>query len=64
MDKNHQNDTKDRDRQKDDQPSRKATSSKDPSHHEAGAGITNRPDTEERENQDRLPPRGRAKDEG
>jgi hypothetical protein len=31
------------------------------SHHEPGAAITNRPDSEERENQERLPPRGQAK---
>jgi hypothetical protein len=37
--------------------------SNDPSHHAPGAGITNRPDEEEIENQQRLPPRGHAKDE-
>jgi hypothetical protein len=62
MDTN-QNYNKDREMEKDDQPQRNATGSNDPSHHEPGAGITNRPDSEERANQDRLPLRGHSKDE-
>ena len=42
---------------------RRADTGNDPSHHAPGAGITNRPDDEEIENQQRLPPRGHAKDE-
>jgi hypothetical protein len=33
----------------------------EPSHHASGGGISNRPDDEERENQERLPPRGQEK---
>jgi hypothetical protein len=33
----------------------------DSSHDAPGGGISNRPDDEERENQDRLPPRGQEK---
>jgi hypothetical protein len=40
---------------------RRATGSNDPSQREPGAGITNRPDELERENQERLPPRGQEK---
>ena len=40
---------------------RNASPSNDSSHHAPGAGISNRPDDEERENQDRLPPRGQEK---
>ena len=47
-----------------DADARNAAVSNDPSHHAPGAGITNRPDEEERANQERLPPRGHAKDEG
>jgi hypothetical protein len=50
------------DRKTDENPdARNASSSNDPSHHAPGAGISNRPDDEERENQDRLPPRGQEK---
>jgi hypothetical protein len=63
MDNRSQNDTQHRDMKKPehDEPRRRATSSNDPSHHEPGAGITNRPDEVERENQERLPPRGQEK---
>jgi hypothetical protein len=57
----NQNYNNDRELEKEEHTSRKTTSSNDPSHHEPGAGITNRPDSEERENQERLPPRGQAK---
>jgi hypothetical protein len=40
---------------------RTAAGSNDPSHHAPGGGISNRPDEEERDNQDRLPPRGEEK---
>jgi hypothetical protein len=40
---------------------RSAAGANDPSHRVPGAGITNRPDEEEKENQDRLPPRGEEK---
>ena len=40
---------------------RNAAGSNDPSHHAPGGGISNRPDDEERENQERLPPRGQEK---
>ena len=40
---------------------RTAAGSNDPSQHAPGAGISNRPDDEERENQERLPPRGQEK---
>ena len=59
----NQNYNKDREQEKDEQDSRGATASNDPSHHAPGGGITNRPDDEEVENQQRLPPRGHAKDE-
>jgi hypothetical protein len=50
------------DRKTDENPdARNVTGSNDPSHHAPGAGISNRPDDEERENQDRLPPRGQEK---
>jgi hypothetical protein len=42
---------------------RNAGPSNDPSHHAPESGITNRPIEEEEENQQRLPPRGEAKDE-
>lgn len=58
MDKNQQNYNKDREQEKDEQPRR---ASDDTSQREPGAGITNRPDHVERENQDRLPPRGQEK---
>jgi hypothetical protein len=64
MDNSHQNYNKDREMEKpeqDEQSSRRATGSNDPSHREPGAGITNRPDEIERENQERLPPRGQEK---
>ena len=64
MGDNHQNYDKDREMEKpqqDEQSSRRATGSNDPSHREPGAGITNRPDEIERENQERLPPRGQQK---
>jgi hypothetical protein len=61
MDKN-QNHSRDREMEKEPAP-RNTAGSNDPSHHAPGAGITNRPDTEEKENQERLPPRGHAKDE-
>ena len=35
--------------------------SNDPSRHAEGGGISNRPDGEEGENQERLPPRGQEK---
>ena len=47
VDTRHQNNDKDREEPK--EP------------HTPGAGITNRPDDEERDNQDRLPPRGQSK---
>ena len=37
---------------------RTAGPSNDPSHDAEGGGISNRPDAEEWENQERLPPRG------
>ena len=40
---------------------RNAAGSNDPSHHAPGTGISNRSDEEERENQERLPPRGEEK---
>jgi hypothetical protein len=50
------------DRKTDENPgSRNATAPNGPSHHAPGGGISNRPDAEERENQDRLPPRGQEK---
>ncbi len=58
MDKNQQNYNKDREQEKDEQPRR---ASDDAGQREPGAGITNRPDNVERENQDRLPPRGQEK---
>jgi hypothetical protein len=60
MDNPQQNYNKDTDREQD-PDARTAKSSNDPSHRAPGAGITNRPDDEERENQERLPPRGQAK---
>jgi hypothetical protein len=62
MDNRHQNDRKNRESEQqgsDERPSRRAEAN-DPLHHEPGAGITNRPDDAERENQERLPPRGQA----
>ena len=47
MDTRHQNNNKDRQEPKQPQT--------------PGAGITNRPDDEERDNQERLPPRGQPK---
>ena len=44
-----------------DRDARTAEPSNDPSHHAEGGGISNRPDAEERENQERLPPRGQEK---
>jgi hypothetical protein len=63
MDNNHQDYNNEREMENDEQAPRNAAASNDPSHHEPGAGITNRPDSEELENQQRLPPRGHAKDE-
>ena len=40
---------------------RSAAGSNGQSHHVPGAGISNRPDEEEQENQERLPPRGEEK---
>lgn len=60
MDNRQQNYNKDREMEKD-PDARTAQGSNDPSHHAPGAGITNRPDEEEKENQERLPPRGQAK---
>jgi hypothetical protein len=60
---NNQNYNPDRDMDNDEQERRNTSGSNDPSHHAPGAGITNRPDEEELENQQRLPPRGHAKDE-
>jgi len=60
MDKNHQNYNKHRENEKDAR-ARNATSSNDPSHHAPGAGSSDRPDDEERDNQQRVPPRGQEK---
>lgn len=62
MDNPQQNYNNDREMEQD-PDARNAAGSNDPSHHAPGAGITNRPDDEERANQERLPPRGHAKDE-
>lgn len=53
----------DRDQNKtDDNPdARNTAGSNDQAHRVPGAGITNRSDEEERENQERLPPRGEPK---
>jgi hypothetical protein len=60
MDNPQQNSSKDR--EMDNNPdARTAAGSNDPSHHAPGGGISNRPDDEERQNQDRLPPRGQEK---
>ena len=61
MDTKHQNYNKDREQPKDPQQAGNAGTSNDPSHRAPGSGITNRPDGEERDNQERLPPRGQAK---
>jgi hypothetical protein len=60
MENSQQNYNKDKEMEKD-PDARTAKGSNDPSHRAPGAGITNRPDEEERENQERLPPRGQAK---
>lgn len=60
MDNSQQNYNKDRELEKD-PDARTAAGTNDPSHHAPGAGISNRPDDEERANQDRLPPRGQEK---
>jgi hypothetical protein len=58
---NHDNDREMDTTEHDERASRRATNSNDPSHREPGAGITNRPDEVERDNQERLPPRGQEK---
>lgn len=61
MDKD-QNQKHHKNRETDENPdARKAAASDDQAHRVPGAGITNRPDEEERENQERLPPRGEQK---
>jgi hypothetical protein len=40
---------------------RTGSGSNDTPQHAPGGGISNRPDDEERENQERLPPRGQEK---
>ena len=57
MDTKHQNYNKDREQPKDPQQAGNAGTSNDPSHRAPGSG----PDGEERDNQERLPPRGQAK---
>lgn len=57
-----QNENYYKDRKADESPdARNAAGSKDQAHRAPGAGITNRSDEEEQENQERLPPRGEQK---
>ena len=60
MDNPNQNYNKDRELENN-PDARTAAGTNDPSHHAPGGGISNRPDDEERANQDRLPPRGQEK---